>query len=173
MDENPFEMVMFDDSFDQSLTERGLDMSRELKLHIISTMDAVETAPLPDHPADDLGILHGERFLDHDKRSFSNMLHSMVGKLDIAIADTDSRKKHGGLLGTGRRLRSSCSRRKTIKVNSAYERNRAATELESASLMQLQEMLEHDDVIKEVRNCSSYFDASCEQFKIMVRRFVG
>ena len=173
MAENPFEMALFGDSFDQSLTQPGLDMSDELKMHIISTIDAVETAPLPNRPIDDLGILHGERLLDHDKRAFSGMLKSMVGKIDIAVADTKRRMDGGGFFGGKGRLRSSCSRRKAPPVDSPYERKRAPTGGEANALMQLQEMIDHDDGVKNIRNCSIYFDASCEQFKIMVRRFLG
>jgi hypothetical protein len=79
----------------------------------------------------------------------------------------------GGFFGGKGRLRSSCSRRKTPPVDSPYERKRAPTGGEANALMQLQEMIDHDDVVKNIRNCSIYFDASCEQFKIMVRRFLG
>jgi hypothetical protein len=166
-------MNLFGDSFDQSLTQPGLDMSHELKMHIVSTNDTVEAAPLPNRPIDDLGILHGERSLDHDKRAFSGMLKSMAGKIDIAVADTKRRMDSGGLFGGRGSLRSSCSRRKAPPVDSSYERKRAPTGDEANALMQLQDMLDHDDVVKNIRNCSSYFDASCEQFKLMVRRFLG
>ena len=173
MVENPFEMALFGDSFDQSLTQAGFDMSEELRMHIFSTADSVEASPLPGRPLDELGLLHGDRELDHDKRAFASILRSMAVKLDRARGDTLKRAESGGMFGGRGRLRSSCSRKKLPEIGSSYNPKRRATVAEADSLAQLQDMLDHEDVIKNIRSCSSYFDASCEQFKIMVRRFLG
>ena len=172
MAENPFEMPLFGDSFDQSLTARGLEVCEGLREHVLSTIYTIENAPLPNRPLDDLGILHGDH-MDHDKGAMVNAMRSLLGKMSIAISDTDRRIGRGGMLGGRGKPRASCGRARPIETNVSYQSRRTATRIEADALMQLSELLDSEDVVKHVRNCSSYFNAACEQYQTMVRRFLG
>lgn len=172
MAENPFEMSLFGNSFDQSLTARGLEVCEGLREHIISTIYTVENAPLPGRPLDDLGILHGDQ-MDHDKGAMVNIMRSLLSKMRIAVSDTNRRIERGGMFGGRGKPRISCGKVKPVETNVSYQSRRTATRIEADALMQLSELLDSEDVVRHIRNCSSYFNTSCEQYQNMVRRFLG
>ena len=172
MAENPFEMPIFGYNFDQSLTARGLEVCDGLREHIISTIYAIENAPLPNRPLDDLGILHGDT-MDHDKGAMVNIMRSLLTKMNIAISDTNRRTERGGMFGIRGKPRGSCGKTKPLETNVSYQQRSKATRVEADALMQLYELLDSEDVVNHVRNCSSYFNATCDQYKTMVRRFLG
>lgn len=170
MVENPFEEHMLDSRFDQSLTQRGMEMAEDLKMHIMSTIEGIADAPLADRPADDLGALWGE--VDEDKIAVIDFLKNMSRYLEIAVLDSARRQSEKNIFGIKNGLKSRCSRRKLGPINVQYNPMRKANRAESDLLHQMLGYLEDEDVVNNIRSCSSYFDAACEQFKMVVERFV-
>jgi hypothetical protein len=161
---------MSEDQFDQSLTERGLEIARDLDMIIIEAIESLNNAPLADRPDDDLAALWGEA--DENKSIIAQYMSVALNYLNLAIDDSERRRSKKNMFGFKIGLRSHCRRKKLPNITVSYEPSRRATRAEMEILRQLLDHLEEEDVVRHVRSCSNYFDSSCEQLKQVVERFI-
>jgi len=158
---------------DDTLTEMGIRIAKDAIIHIKSGIDDFNHNPLPPTPRDDLAnlALHGSEDTDHDRSFLSFLIKNIIEKTEASLIMTYVRLEKPARLFGKMQIRKSCPEAKDIKIKSLYEPQRRATVGETASLGQILQIIEMQDFVDHVRNCSAPVDRACREFKLAVERF--
>lgn len=158
-------------SINNTLTQKGLEISEWLYEHIIVGIDSFQRARLPLAPLDDTEVLHGSPESDEDKKNIIDSLDRMRMSLESARSETIEYMNQKGLFGN-KKPRTSCRPQNTQSAKFKYKKKRPATSEEKLVLEQILRMIRSNDVISEIRNCNQYFDWRCQVFENYCEGFI-
>jgi len=158
---------------DDTLTEMGIRIANDAIVYIKSGIDIFNHNPLPPTPRDDLVNLnlHGSEGTDYDRSFLSFLIQNIIEKIEESLIMTEVRLEKPAIFFGKKKNRKSCPEAKDMKIKSLYEPQRRATAGEIASLGQIIKIIEMQDFVDHVRNCSALVDRACREFKLAVERF--
>jgi len=115
--------------------------------------------------------MHGSEGKDHDREFLSFLISNIVKKTEESLIMTRVRLNKPARFFGKKNIRNSCPEAKDMKIKSLYEPHRRAAPAEMASLGQIIKIIEMQDFVDHVRNCSAPVDRTCREFKLAVERF--